>query len=124
MSKIRQILRLHSQCESNLAIRRLTGVSRNTLKKYIKDYKTLGLNIIEIEELSDHDLSELFTQFKSHQEKLSKRAITLYNLFPDIDKQLKRKGITKQLLWEQYRTNHPDGLSSSQFCYHYALWKQ
>lgn len=124
MSKIRQILRLHSQCQSNLAIQRLTGVSRNTLKKYIKDYKTLGLNIIEVEELSDHDLSELFTQFKPHQEKLSKRAIALYKLFPDIAKQLKRKGITKQLLWEQYRTIHPDGLSSSQFCYHYSLWKQ
>ncbi len=124
MSKIRQILRLHGQNYSNLAIYRLTGVSRNTLKKYIKDYHTLNLNIVEIEELSDHDLSELFAQFKPHQEKISQRAKILYKLFPDIDKQLKRKGITQQMMWEQYRANHPDGLSSSQFGYHYALWKQ
>ena len=56
MSKIRQILRLYSQGSSNLAINRLTGISRNTLKKYIRDYKALNLNIIEIEELSDYDL--------------------------------------------------------------------
>ena len=31
MSKIRQILRLYSQGSSNLAINRLTGISRNTL---------------------------------------------------------------------------------------------
>jgi len=124
MSKIRQILRLHSHGESNLAIYRLTGVSRNTLKKYIKDYKTLNLNMIEIEDLSDHDLEELFTQFKPHQHRLSKKAQELYALFPDIDKQLKRKGITQQLLWEEYYSKYPDGLKLSQFGYYYTLWKQ
>jgi transposase len=124
MSKIRQILRLYGQGQSHLAICRLTGVSRNTLKKYIRDYKALNLNIVEVEELSDHDLSELFISFKPHQEQLSERAKILYQLFPDIDKQLRRKGITQQLLWEQYRFKHPKGLSQSQFSYHYNLWKQ
>ncbi len=124
MSKIRQILRLHSQGNSNLAIYRLTGISRNTLKKYIKDYKALNLNMIEIEELSDHDLDELFAQFKPHQERLSKRAKTLYVMFPDIDKQLRRKGVTLQIMWEQYYIQHPEGFQRSQFGYHYAIWKQ
>ncbi|MEJ7694238.1 helix-turn-helix domain-containing protein, partial [Daejeonella sp.] len=124
MSKIRQILRLHSQGESNLAIYRLTGVSRNTLKKYIKDYKTLNLNMIEIEDLSDQDLDELFTQFKPHQQHRSEKAQALYALFPDIAKQLKRKGVTQQMLWEEYYARHPDGLKGSQFGFHFALWKQ
>ena len=124
MSKIRQILRLHSQGNSNLAIYRLTGVSRNTLKKYIKDYKALNLNMIEIEDLSDHDLDELFAQFKPHQEHLSMRAKTLYAMFPDIDKQLRRKGVTLQMMWEQYYLHHPEGFRKSQFGYHYSMWKQ
>lgn len=124
MSKTRQILRLHSQGSSNLAIYRLTGVSRNTLKKYIKDYKALNLNMVEIEELSDHDLDELFAQFKPHQEHLSKRAKTLYAMFPDIDKQLRRKGVTQQMMWEYYYSQHPEGFQKSQFGYHYAMWKQ
>lgn len=124
MSKIRQILRLYSQGNSNLAIYRLTGVSRNTLKKYIRDYKLLNLNIIEIEELSDHDLEELFTQFKPHRHRLSDKALKLFELFPDIDKQLRRKGITLHMMWEHYRTRYPDGLKSSQFGFYYKLWKQ
>ena len=35
MSKLRQILRLHARGESKLKISELTGVSRNTLKKYV-----------------------------------------------------------------------------------------
>lgn len=124
MSKIRQVLRLHSHGESNLSICRLTGVSRNTLKKYIKDYKSLNLNIIEIEDLSDQDLEEMFSQFKSHAYQLSTKAKALYALFPDIDKQLKRKGVTLQMMWEEYYKRHPEGLKHSQFGYYYKLWKQ
>lgn len=124
MSKIRQILRLHSQGSSNLAIYRLTGVSRNTLKKYIRDYKILNLNMIEIEELTDHDLEELFTQFKPHKHRLTDKAIQLHEMFPDIDKQLRRKGVTRQMMWEQYRLKYPDGFKLSQFGFYYNLWKQ
>ncbi len=124
MSKIRQILRLYSQGTSNLSIYRLTGISRNTLKKYIRDYQALNLNIIEIEELSDHDLEELFSQFKPHQQYLTSKATHLLSLFPEIDKQLKRKGVTQQMMWEQYRLEYPDGLGSSQFGYYYSIWKQ
>ncbi|MHC1730660.1 MAG: helix-turn-helix domain-containing protein [Bacteroidales bacterium] len=38
MSKLRQILRLYSQGEKKLKISTLTGVSRNTLKKYLRIY--------------------------------------------------------------------------------------
>ena len=124
MSKIRQILRLHSQGESNLAIYRLTGISRNTLKRYIKDYQALNLNMIELEDLSDHDLEELFAQFKPHQQQLTTRSKQIYALFPVIDKQIKRKGITLQMMWEEYYNLHPNGLKRTQFCFHYALWKQ
>jgi hypothetical protein len=99
MSKIRQILRLYVQGQSKLAIYRLTGVSRNTFKKYIKDYERLHLNMIEVEEMSDHDLNELFTQFKPYQKRLSDKAKILYSLFPEIDKQLRQKGITLQMMW-------------------------
>jgi transposase len=124
MSKIRQILRLYGQGQSKLAIYRLTGVSRNTLKKYIKDYERLHLNMIEVEEMSDHDLNELFTQFKPYQKRLSDKAKILYSLFPEIDKQLRQKGITLQMMWEAYIKERPDGLRSSQFGYYYAHWKQ
>jgi len=124
MSKIRQILRLHSQGYSKQTISRLTGVSRNTLKKYLRDYAELKLNIVELEELSDHDLSDLFSQFKAHKDCPRPLAKELLALLPEIDKQLKRKGVTQQLLWQQYKQAHPEGLGISQFNYYYNLWKQ
>jgi transposase len=124
MSKIRQLLRLHSQGYSKQAISRLTGASRNTLKKYLRDYARLKLNIIELEELSDHDLSELFSRFEAHKDCPSALAKELLPLLPEMDKQLKHKGVTQQLLWGQYKQSHPKGLCISQFNYYYNLWKQ
>lgn len=123
MSKVKQILRLYIKGESKLNIYRLTGVSRNTLKRYIADYETLNLKPQDVESLKDHELEALFSQFKPHQHRLSAKATILYDLFPEIDKQLKRKGVTLQKLWYQYYQQHPDGLKLSQFGYHYSLWK-
>ncbi len=53
MSKLRQMLRLYAQGERKLKISDLTGVSRNTLKKYLKIYHGLNLSIKDIEMLSD-----------------------------------------------------------------------
>ena len=53
MSKLRQMLRLYAQGENKLKISALTGVSRNTLKKYLKIYFRLGLSLPDIEMLSD-----------------------------------------------------------------------
>ena len=40
-----------------------------------------------------------------------------------VHKELRRKHVTLQLLWEEYRTEHPDGYSYTQFCEHYKRWK-
>jgi transposase len=124
MTKIRQILRLYGQGNSKMAITRLTGVSRNTLKKYIHDYERLGLDLHGLETLSDHELEELFSTFKPARDNMTPAAKHLMGLYPYVDKQLKRKGVTLHLLWEEYRAEHPDGLCVSQFGHYYSIWKQ
>jgi len=39
-----------------------------------------------------------------------------------IHKELHRKGVTLQLLWEEYKERHPDGYQRSQFCQLYRDW--
>ena len=39
-------------------------------------------------------------------------------------KELRRKGVTLQLLWEEYLRAHPDGYQNSQFCHHFHRWRQ
>lgn len=36
--------------------------------------------------------------------------------------ELKRKGVTLQLLWEEYKTPQPDGYQYSRFCERYRDW--
>jgi transposase len=41
-----------------------------------------------------------------------------------LHQELKRKGVTRQLLWEEYRSQHPDGYGYTQFCEYYDRWKK
>jgi transposase len=121
MSNIRHILRLHTQNQTQSEIIVQTGISRKVLKKHIRDFKESGLSFIEINELSDVDLEELFP--KPEENPLNEKLQTLFNLFPAIDKELKRKGVTRMLLWEEYKSKHPDGVEKSQFLWHFSQWK-
>jgi len=120
MSKLRQMLRLFAQGESKLKISTLTGVSRNTLKKYLKTYERLGLNITEIDKRTDQELDKLFGE--NELPTPSDKYKTLESFFPKIEKELKKRGITRQILWARYIALHPDGYKLSQFKHHYRNW--
>lgn len=62
MSRIRHILRLHTQGESRKKISALTGTSRNTVKKYILRFIKEHLAFDDINEMSDHELNVMFGQ--------------------------------------------------------------
>ena len=121
MIKIRQILRLHSQGCSKVQIATRTGISRNTLKKYLKEFTGSDLTFEELSALSDKDLEDLFV--KPEDKPVNERLQQLFNLFPAIDKELKKKGVTRELLWEEYKRDHPNGLGRSQFKHYFAQWK-
>jgi transposase len=121
MIKIRQILRLHHQGQSKKQIALRVGISRNTLKKYIQEFEASKMSFKEISQLSDKDLEELF--IKPEAQSVNEKLQTLFNLFPAMDKEMKKKGMTRVLLWEQYKSNHPDGYGISQFKRYYAQWK-
>ena len=40
-----------------------------------------------------------------------------------VHRELKRAGVTLQLLWEEHRAAHPDGYGHSRFCEKYHEWK-
>ncbi|MCP3894665.1 MAG: transposase, partial [Bacteroides sp.] len=49
---------------------------------------------------------------------------TLRSYFPEMEKALKRKGITREYLWQQYISDHPDGYRVSMFKEHYNRWRK
>ena len=41
-----------------------------------------------------------------------------------IQRELKRRGVTLALLWQEYLADHPNGYSSTRFCELYAAWRK
>ena len=113
MSKIRKVIHLHHQKRSILFISKYLSVSRNTVKKYLNLYRILGLKLSDINQKSDLELEQLFSQTESTC--ISPRTKAIFDFMPYMDKQLKKIGVTKYSLWEEYYARHPDGVKSSRF---------
>lgn len=115
MNKIRLLLRLHAQGCGKKFISAHTGIARNTIKKYLAHFASLRLTLDQVDKLSDHELSGLFFDPKPPQPPAAGRYATLEALLPGIEKQLKRKGVTRLALWRDYKKAHPEGYSRSHF---------
>ncbi len=119
MRKIREVLRL--KWEGNLshrAIARSCGISHSTVTDYIRRVQDAGL-CWPLPETLDEDQLYLMLFPKS--------APTLEQPTPQPDlqyihRELRRKGVTRRLLWLEYRESHPDGYGYSRFCELYRLW--
>lgn len=122
MSKIRQILQLYAQGRSKLRISEQTGIARNTLKKYLNTFLQSGLSYPQLEGLSDKDLEILF--IAPNEKLIPNKLQLLFSLFPQYDKELRKKGITRASLWRKYIQLYPDGLRLSQFNRYFFLWKK
>lgn len=113
MSRIRQILRLYTQGTSKKKISELTGASRNTVKKYLQKFHRERLTFSQISEMTDYDLEQLFGS--EEPVIMDVRLEQLQALLPELEKQLKRKGMTILLLFEQYKKQYPSGYGITQF---------
>lgn len=122
MNKVRKVIQLHHQGKAKLFISNYLSLSRNTVKKYIALYQILSLSIDDINSKSDADLEKLFS--KSQEDVLSPKLQAVYAFFPYMERELKKTGVTKQRMWEEYIQKHPDGLKSSQFGDYYRKWSK
>ncbi len=119
MQIVKKIFKLHTKGVSKRSISSQLGISRNTVSKYIEHFGQYKLTYDELSSMTLEELSELFT-FRKHRK--SERAKTLEQYFPDYGKELKKTGVTRELLWREYKQKHPDGLMLSQFKNLYRDW--
>jgi transposase len=122
MSKLRKVLKLYTQGKSKSFISDYLRLSRNTVKKYIRQFHELKITLEELNELDDAKLEELF--IKTQTQDLPPKLKALYAFFPYAEKELKKTGVTKMLLWREYKQKHPEGVQSTQFCEHFNRWSK
>ncbi len=120
MRKIREVLRL--KWDGGLSNRRIAqscAIGRPTVTEYLRRAADAGLAWPLPADLDDTALERrLFPQAAS-------LAVDLRTV-PDwarVHQELKRKGVTLILLWEEYKVACPEGLQYSAFCLHYRAWR-
>jgi transposase len=121
MRKTSEILRLkHEAGLSNRQIASSCNVGRSTVANYLERAQEAGLGWPLPEDLDEDQLEQLLFPDGDGQGLQPSRPL------PDMEqihKELRRVHVTLQLLWEEYRAEHPDGYSYTQFCEHYKRWK-
>lgn len=120
MRKVGEIFRLSLECrKTNREIARSCGVSHTVVNEYLKRARETGLGDAEIQKMSEGELKSRLRV--GSREKL--RPTRPQPDFKRIHEELKKKSVTRALLWEEYRDAHPEGYRLSQFCEYYRRWK-
>jgi len=116
MQLIREILRLSLQLKlSANEIHDVVGVSRGKVQDCIRKASAAGLTWPL--PTNDSDLEALLNPPSVE----AVEGIPLPN-WQKIHAELRRKGTTSKLLWEEYAREHPKGYGYSQFCRLYRRW--
>ena len=121
MSKLKHIIRLRCNGVPLQTIAKVSGLSRNTVKKYLR---LIEVKKLEHEDLLKMDDAVLDALLNDPEPQDHARYQSLVSLFGYFEKELTRTGVNRWVLWGEYRMLHPDGYSYSQFCDHYRQWKK
>lgn len=122
MKKLKEILRLKYECGlSNRKIARSIHASHSTVREYLRKAEKNGFTWPIPEEWDDHKLQKIFGA--EERLKTTGQRKTLPDLMW-ITKEMRRKGVTLQLLWEEYRESHPEGYGYSRFCSLYEAYQK
>lgn len=117
---IKEICRLHFKFDLSIrGIARACNISSSTAHSYVKKIKDENISFEEILKMSEEELQNFFIPEKQAKPS-SKQELD----FKYLHSELKRKGVTLQLLYEEYLENNPDGYSRSQFYDLFRSWKK
>lgn len=120
MRNIRDVLRLaFGEGLSRRQVSLSTGIPVTTLSEHLGRAKAAGIGWPLPEEMDDAALEAAL--FPPPAPSTVRRPLPDWSY---LHKELKRKAVTMQLLWIEYRTEHPDGLAYSQFCNLYTAWRK
>lgn len=101
MEIVKQIKLLSSLGLGKKTIARQLSISKNTVKEYLSKEEQ---SVAQIKEEEADKLEQL------------------QSFFPYCREELGRKGVTRQILWAEYKHKYPQGYSYSRFCEHFVHW--
>lgn len=117
MHKIRQILLFLDRGVSQRTIEKEVKINRKTIALYLQKFQQTGQDFGGLLKLSDERLEHILGLVKPAIPKdTDPRKIHFNSLIEYFNMELKRTGVTRLLLWEEYIREHPAGFQYSRFC--------
>ena len=118
MRRIKDLLRLSASGRSRREIALAIGAARSTVSDYLKRAERAGLSWPAAAAWDDAALERaLFPPAPN----VPAETRGLPD-FAHVHRELKRKGVTLFLLWEEYKAAQPEGFGYSWFCQHYRAF--
>lgn len=117
MRRVLDVLRLtFDQQRSQREVAQSLGLSQGSVHAYLTRFAASGLAWSVASTLSAAELEA---------RRFQRPVLPTGRPLPDwatVRQELTRKGVTLQLLWGEYRAQHPEGYQYTQFCRHYRAW--
>ena len=118
MRQIRESLRLHLQASLSFSeIARSLKISKSVAAKYVSLARAAGVDWALAQTLSDEEL-----EARLYRPALPRSSHQLAPDFALVHQELKRAGVTLQLLWEEYAQGNDLAYKYTSFCVKYREW--
>ena len=119
MRQVREVLRLKWACDlSDRQIAQSLRISRPTVAEYVRQAQRAGLSWPLPDTLDDAGLKR---ELAAALDPIAASSRPMPD-WATLHQELKRKGVTLFLLWQEYKTQYPDGVEYSWFCESYRKW--
>ena len=122
MKKIKDVLRL--RFITNISYRQISralNTPSSTTADYCKRFEITNYSIDEFLSLDEDEIYQLLFPEKSLPKTYKTRPKPYVEY---IHKEIAKKGVTFELLWQEYKEQHPDGYGCSQFKEYYYKYKK
>lgn len=117
MRKIKEILRLKAEASlSDRQIAAAVGSSRSTVQECLRRCRQAGIGWPLPPELDEAAIiARLYERAAP-----THRAVEID--FAHVHRELARPGVTRELLWQEHKSAHPQGVQYTAFCNQYRRW--
>lgn len=122
MSKVRQIIKFYSQRIGKKKIAMRLGMSKHTVKHYLDLFHSMKVPWEELSRNTDYELDRLF--HPPQLTPLNERQQQLYDFFPVMEKQLRRRGMTVAIQFRAFKALYPGAYAETAFYNYYGKWKK
>jgi len=120
MRKIREVLRLkYGHKQTTRAIGTSCSIGRSTVSEYLNRASAADLSWPLPEGLDDEALELLLYPVAPEVQ----AAARPYPNWEYVHKELRKKGVSRFLLWQEYKSANPTGVQYTRFCDCYSHWR-